>query len=384
MRRFAETFFGHFGARLEARADELVVDLPPELHVAFGKPRLYLVFPAPAGQRRELSPGEDLLVYGSRTFDQMLAVLAGRGEAAHLQFPPYISVQLDRLPRPSLRQGPLRLYERPVYDREVQFYIFNFRMVYVSDEKREEFTTIVLDSAGQVAPHLNPLLVDVEPLWSAPAEAVDVEPAMLRKLYDQARALVQHKADEQAVVLELEIRARLERVLLRLTGYYRRLSDEVETGDPAQDQAVRADLQAQMQQQVAAELERHKLRVALSPVSYAVAKVRQIHYALELGAPPSSPLEIWTAREGQPYAGGLPAFPVESGLSSSQYAWSVVKGETYELYVGQHWWRGLAFVAVDRANQVIYWETAGPLDWWRGQRRPQGRGPLRPGAEDPR
>ena len=384
MRRFAETFFGHFGARLEARADELVVDLPPELHAAFGKPRLYLVFPAPAGQTRELSPGEDLLVYGSRTFDQMLAVLAGRGEAAHLQFPPYVSVQLDRLPRPRLRQGPLRLYERRVYDRQEQFYLFNFRMVYVSDEKREEFTTIVLDSTGQGAPHLNPLLVEVEPLWQAPAEAAAIEPAALRKRYDQARALVQQKAAEQAAALELEIRARLERVLLRLTGYYRRLSDEVETGDPAQDQAVRADLQTQMQQQVAAELERHKLRVAISPVSYAVAKGRQTHFALELGASPSSLLESWTAREGQPHSDGLPAFPTESGLASSQYAWSVVKGEAYELYVGQHWWRGLALVAVDRANQVIYWETAGPLDRWRGKRSPQGRGPLLPGAEGPR
>lgn len=376
MRRFAETFFEYFGAHVEARADELRVDLPPELHDTFGKPRLYLVFPSRDGQARDLSPAEDLLAYGSRTFDQMLAVLAGRGEAASLQWPPYISVQLERLPRPSLRQRPLSLYEKRIYDQERWFCIFNFRIVYVSDEKREEFTTIVLDSAGQFAPQINWLLDEVEPLGKAPDAAMAIEPEAMRKLYEQACDRVQQHVDEQVAALETDIRARLERVLLRLTGYYRRLINEVDSGDPVQDEAVRTDLQAQLQQQVTTELERHKLRVTVWPVSYAVARLRLVHFALAWGAPPPSPLETWAAKENRPHQGVLPSLPAESSVIPSQYTWSCVKSEDYELYVGQHWWRGIVLIVVDRASQVIYWETAGPLDRWRGRGQHWRRKPL--------
>ena len=64
MKSFAETFFKSFGAQVSPQADELVVDLPPDLANTFGKSRLYLVFPqgTSQGEPRELSPTEDLLL----------------------------------------------------------------------------------------------------------------------------------------------------------------------------------------------------------------------------------------------------------------------------------------------------------------------------------
>ncbi|MCI0532482.1 MAG: hypothetical protein L0Y74_11160 [candidate division Zixibacteria bacterium] len=133
MKSFAETFFQHFGASVQAQADELVVDLPPELVEVFGKARLYLVFPQAQGQPGELSPQEDLLVYGSRTFERMLGLLAGRGEAAYLHFPGRVSAAQV----PALPLHNCRLLESDVDTSQDQFYIFNFRTTYISDEKHE-------------------------------------------------------------------------------------------------------------------------------------------------------------------------------------------------------------------------------------------------------
>src|SRR5262245_39362893 len=138
MRAFAETFFQYFGAQLQAQADELIVDLPPELVPVFGKSRLYLVFPRGQAEPRELSPVADLLVYGSRVFDQMLSLLAGRGEIACLYFPGRVTFdRAARPPTPLPLQG-CELRESQVQSGQEQLYLFHFRASYVSDEKQEE------------------------------------------------------------------------------------------------------------------------------------------------------------------------------------------------------------------------------------------------------
>src|SRR5688572_5852604 len=158
MKSFAEAFFQHFGAQIQVNEDELIVDLPAELVPTFGKERLYLVFPQGQGEGRELSPVEDLLVYGSRVFDQMLGLLAGRGEVASLYFPERVTVTLETLP-----STPLPLYDCDLSERRVevirdQFYLFHFRATYLSDEKREEFVSVILDSEGEPFPQLQSLL----------------------------------------------------------------------------------------------------------------------------------------------------------------------------------------------------------------------------------
>jgi hypothetical protein len=280
MKRFAEDFFRHFGAQVESHGDELVVHLPPDLAEVFGKPRLYLVF-AERGKTRDLSPAEDLLVYGSRTFDRMLALLQERGQATQLYFPQRHAV------RPGSRraacmggehQAPLSLHNcRIVEDhatpRRDLFYVFNFRAVYVSDEKQEEFITIALDDEGQPRPDAVEMLMDFDANLLPTDQAVPVSADQLRPMLDAAvqvaRAQIEARADE----LEKAIQPRLEKVLLRLSRYYRRLLDEVQSDHPAQDQALRADLQRDLESKTAEELERHQLRVTLTPLSYAVALV---------------------------------------------------------------------------------------------------------------
>ena len=108
MRSFAESFFTRFGAATYPLDDELVVDLPPDLAAIFGKARLYLVFADNQSEPRELSPVEDLLIYGSRTFDQMIGLLAGRGEATQLALPTQVAPGADGQPPPRPGRAPHR------------------------------------------------------------------------------------------------------------------------------------------------------------------------------------------------------------------------------------------------------------------------------------
>ncbi len=282
MRSFANVFFNRFGAQTYPLDDELVVELPSDLASVFGKPRLYLVFADESqGTLRELSPAEDLLVYGSRIFDQMLGLLAGRGEAAQLSLPIQIPGDSDSQPVFPLPLHNCRLLENLVQTDTGTFYVFNFRAVYLSDEKQEAFITIALDPAGRPHSATAQALAGLESLH-APNPPVPLDPRTLRQMFDRATEEARQQVEARATELEHALQLRLQKILLRLTTFYRRLADEVDTGDPSQDEAGRADLQADLARKIADELERHRLRVTLSPFSYAMVLAPLAHYRLTL------------------------------------------------------------------------------------------------------
>jgi hypothetical protein len=306
LRTFAETFFQYFGAQLHAQADELIVDLPPELAPVFGKSRLYLVFPQGQAEARELSPVEDLLVYGSRVFDQMLSLLAGRGQVACLYFPGRVTFDPESQPSPPLPLHGCELLKSQVNAGRDQLYLFHFRASYVSDEKQEAFVTVLLDAEGQPAPTLQGWLNQNNPDIALQAEPFPIESKILPQISAKAGEIARQQIQAQVDELEKAIKPRLERVLLRLSTYYRRLMVEVNSGDPAQDEAIRADLQRDLNQKIAEELERHRLHVTLAPVSLAVASLPLVHYQLHLATPHTRQV-IKVAREL--YTGQLVPLP---------------------------------------------------------------------------
>jgi hypothetical protein len=281
MKRFAEDFFRHFGAQVEPHGDELVVHLPPDLAQVFGKPRLYLVF-AERGKTRDLSPVEDLLAYGSRTFDRMLGLLQERGQAAQLYFPERHTTRMGGEHQSPLPLHNCRIVEDRATPRRDLLYVFNFRAVYVSDEKQEEFITVALDGEGQPRPDAVEMLTDFDASLLPTDQAIATSADQLRPMLDAAAQVARAKIEVRADELERAIQPRLEKVLLRLSRYYRHLLDEVQSDDPAQDEALRADLQRDLENKTAEELERHQLRVTLTPLSYAVALAPFAHHRLRL------------------------------------------------------------------------------------------------------
>jgi hypothetical protein len=230
---------------------------------------------------RELSPVEDLLSYGSRTFDQMISLLANRGEATQLALPTLVALGADGQPTFPLPLHRCRLVEIEVQAGDMPFYVFNFRAVYLSDEKQEEFMTLALDAPGQPHPTTAATLARLE-TFMAPDQPTSIEREKLGRLLDQATELARQQADARAAEMERALQPRLQKVLLRLTTFYQRLAAEVDTGDPAQDETVRADLQRDLARKIADELESHRLRVTLWPLSYAIISTPLAHYQLTL------------------------------------------------------------------------------------------------------
>ena len=69
LRQFTLDFFEQFSAHLDAsNGNGVLVTLTPELAAHFGKPQLNLAF-----STAETSVYHDLVVYGSRTFDAIMA-----------------------------------------------------------------------------------------------------------------------------------------------------------------------------------------------------------------------------------------------------------------------------------------------------------------------
>lgn len=359
MRAFAEAFFTHFGAPIEAGPDELIVELPDPLAAHFGRPRLYLVLPTGHDKPRDLSPHEDVLVYGSRIFERMLALLDGQGELARLAYPRQVAVTLATELKPSLRRPVFRLVETAVDRRQPWVQIFNFRVTYRSDEKEEMFETIVLDANGRPDPAAEALIRSTAPLADPPGLLPDLEPQP-----EQAAALMRQRAAGHAAELQQSMQARLEKVLLRLTGFYRRLMAEIDAGQPDQDEQARADLQQELDRKIADELERHQLNLTLTPISMAVALLPSVHYRLAIDDParpdPAHPL-TGSERRATPYEGSPPVVNAVDPLSRqwSRYRWHVVPHDDYTIYLGHHWLWGTAVLVLDYNGTVLHRQQVG-------------------------
>lgn len=285
--QFTLDFFTSFGATVTRQGRKaqglLAINLPPELAGHFGRPSLALCF-----RQQELGPGLDLVTQGSRIFDRMVAYLAERGAMTLLRLPArhHGSDELLRAVRPTnVAITGLRMEER-----QQLLFVFNWRITYRADDKREELYTVMLDENGAPLP----LLAQVDES-SAGAEELDLGqlyaealpppseqntegqplpprlPPMthLTRLAESARKYAIYHADVRCVTHEAEILPRLYKTLNRLTVYYQQQIEETHNShDPTGEK--RQALEEDLRRKVAEEVENHRLRVEVKLVSYAV------------------------------------------------------------------------------------------------------------------
>src|SRR5690606_28686143 len=141
--------------------------LPQKLAEHFGKETLKLGF-------HKVTPGSDheLVAPGSRIFDRMMAWLARR-----------CALTMQTLPNRHPSSQELMTAIRPVnasiaglkmQEQTRSLYLFNWRITYRADDKREELYTVALDEQGQRVPlvgetnasaNLNSDAIDLEALW---------------------------------------------------------------------------------------------------------------------------------------------------------------------------------------------------------------------------
>ena len=286
MRTLARDFFTLFGAHVRDAGDgEVEVHLPPDLAAHFGKERLYLVF-----STTELSPYEDLVVYGSRVFEDMMAWLEGRGERVRWRLPVRaLDHAFEDGPPTELTFVNCAVEQADARSEEALLFGFNFRLTYTADDRREEIYTVILDADGQPHPEMQHLLKvsqDVS-LKDNSSDGV-VTPAKaptrtrLVELAEEAQARAVTHAETQAAALEADLHQRLHRVLVRLTTYYQRQIDEVATRDEARAEEARQVMEEDLQRKIADELESHRLRVQVRLVSTAQVGRPVRHYPVVL------------------------------------------------------------------------------------------------------
>jgi hypothetical protein len=280
LQEFTLYFFRTFGAQIIPRDTDstIWVDLPEKLAIHFGKPGLHLTF-----QSGETTSGMDLVAYGSRLFDQMMAFLDQYGGVTLMQLPRQHQ-GADQLLR-AIRPRNVAVLGLKLEEQQQKLFVFNWHITYRSDDKREELYTVVLDSDGHRAALadenekglvLQQLLADGEPLSpenddpsSAPTPARLPPMTHLTRLAENARKYALYHADVRCVAYEAEILPRLHKVLSRLTSYYEQQIGEVyDSHDPEGEK--RRVLEEDLQRKIAEEIENHRLRVQVDLLSYAI------------------------------------------------------------------------------------------------------------------
>ncbi|MCC6454255.1 MAG: hypothetical protein IT328_04880 [Caldilineaceae bacterium] len=284
LRQFTIDYFAFFNAAVQPldrrKQGPLEVTLPADLAEHFGKPTLKLGF-------HQVTPGSELelVAHGSRLFDRMLALLDRRGALTMQALP-------NRHPSSQELMTAVRPLNASIAGLKMQeqtrsLYLFNWRITYRADDKREELYAVVLDEQGQRVPllgetHTNGDGLDIEALWQD-AQPVPQEqdeegyllppklPPMthLVRLAESARKYAIYHADLRCVTHEAEILPRLYQVLNRITTYYGQQIEEVyESHDPTGEK--RRALEADLDRKIAEEIENHRLRVQVNLYSYAV------------------------------------------------------------------------------------------------------------------
>ena len=301
LRDFALEFFTFNGADVKRvnkrKHGPIEVLLPPPLVEHFGKEQMTLVFDS-----RELEKDSDLVAYGSRVFDRMLTYLDQRS-----------ALTVQRLPNRFDSSEALMPAARPVnasianlkMDERLQhLLVYNWRITYRADDKREELFTVALDESGarvliddgtngspknsdglndnrpndnsQVS--IRQMMIDAQPLPEE--EGPDGQPLPIRlppmtqlaRLAETARKFAIYHADVRCVTHEAEILPRLHKALTRLTNYYNQQIEEVyETHDPTGEK--RQTLETDLERKIAEEVENHRLRVDVRLVSYALIQL---------------------------------------------------------------------------------------------------------------
>ncbi len=297
LREFTLAFFRNFGAQIQRqdqrRNGAVLVTLPPELAEHFGKPQLLLVF-----QNAEVTSETDLVAYGSRVFDRMVAYLEQRG-ATLLQRLPVRFPGADELLR-AVRPVNGAIRDLKLAQRDHLLCLFNWHITYRADDKKEEIFSVLLDENGQRLPvtdehkneaegetedgvenpagdgfHPQALLAHAQPV--EPIQGPDGQPlppklppmTHLVRWAETARKYALYHADVRCVAHEAEILPRLHKVLARLTTYYEQQIEEIyDSHDPEGEK--RQALEEDLQRKIAEEVENHRLRVQVRLFSYGV------------------------------------------------------------------------------------------------------------------
>lgn len=276
-RAFAERFLATFALPADDLEGRLHVALPPELAAHFGRETLVWTF-------RPHDPQGELVAYGSRAFEEMLAYLGGHGRLTAVRLPDAGSPPEQT---PEVWAGELTgAGEEPATTR---YHVFNFQLAFSCDERMERLFTTCLDEEGREQPGvLNWLEADGAAASDVPAMVPS--PDLARAA--EARAL--GAAEAWARPMEAAALARLEAVGDRLVQFYeaqmrevpvRRRRGQSDEEAVAEAEDLRWQLRRELERKLRDETARHQMRVQVRLVSQAIVEVPGLRRVYRLAGP---------------------------------------------------------------------------------------------------
>jgi hypothetical protein len=287
-RAFAERFCLAFGALVTPVGDRLHVTLTPELAGHFGRGSLVWTF-TPHDTEGEL------VAYGSRAFEEMLALLGGHGRLTAVRLPITVGVAAQA-PAPVSLGGTCELIHTA--DAAERFFIFNFQLAFTCDERVERLFTVCLDEQGRERGDMLGLLTqraDTAQLVEACAPSSEVAGAAESKAVATAETWV--------APMEVLALARLEAVGERLVNYYEAQMREVQIrrrrGQSEADAVMEADelrwqLRRELERKLRDETARHQMRVQVRRISLGLMEVPGVRQTFRLSGPRvGRELEVW-------------------------------------------------------------------------------------------
>jgi len=302
--RFTWDFFQLFGATVKSvdqqRHGALHVALTADLATHFGKDKLLLAF-----QHVDAGCDQELVAYGSRVFDQMMAWLDRRGALTVLDLPARFPAS-DRL-LSAVHPVNATVAGLHMSEEVHRILAFNWHITYRADDKREEIFTVALDENGarlrlHNEPGADERALDLTALLALAAPAPATEDGEMGPAHDgsphdtpqktpsqsagphsaklppmthlarwaeTARKYAIYHADTRCAAHEADILPRLHKVLTRLTTYYEQQINEIyDAHDPEGEK--RRILEADLRRKIDEEVENHRLRVRVNLSSYAI------------------------------------------------------------------------------------------------------------------
>ena len=273
---FTVAFFSLFGAQISESSgrdgDQLRVQLPTEMAEHFGGLDLQLRF-----RHVDQSDPEELVAFGSRTFDRMISYLNGRSAMTVQQLPRRYSGGEELLQ--ALQPVNAGIAGLQMKEEMRRLLAFTWQITYRADDKREELHTVIVDEAGnRFEGELADLFGDAQPVPARQDKEGQLLPAQLpamtqlNRLAEKVRRYAIYYADLRAAEHEVEILPRLYKALTRLTTYYEQQIQEVyDSHDPAGSK--RTILEEDLARKISEEVENHRLRISVRLFGYAIVEV---------------------------------------------------------------------------------------------------------------
>ncbi len=231
--------------------------LPSALEAAVGRALVRLA-EDPAALATE--PGAELATPGSPVVDELIAWASGRGQVAWSRLP------AGRLRRKGLREEVERtltfLNCRVRHDGnepdvlDTRYAQFNFRVTYLSDEKREQCHTIPVNLwSGQVNLALADRLEDSLTTGSDAAQRLEVPTVPVEQAYATAREALRRWVGDESRHHRARIEKRFGVEFARVSGYYDQIAHDLRLRRRADEAAAEDGLTRKLH---AAEAERQR------------------------------------------------------------------------------------------------------------------------------